>query len=40
VPGAPYYVAMAAGLLVALLVVSSALPLLSRVTQPNNARFE
>lgn len=40
VPGPAYYVAMGAGLLVALLVVSSALPLLSRVTQPNNARFE
>jgi len=40
VPGAPYYVAMVAGLLVAMLVISSALPLLSRVTQPNNARFE
>ena len=39
-PGAPYYVAMGAGLLIALLVISSALPLLRRVTQPNNARFE
>jgi hypothetical protein len=39
-PGVPYYVAMAAGLVGALVVISSALPLLRRVTQPNNARFE
>ncbi len=39
-PGAPYYLAMAAGLVVALIVTSSSLPLLRRVTQPNNARFE
>ena len=39
-PGAVYYLAMGAGLLVALMVVSSALPLIRRVTQPNSARFE
>jgi hypothetical protein len=31
---------MAAGLVAALTVVSSALPLLRRATQPDNARFE
>jgi len=39
-PGAVYYFAMGAGLLVALMVISSALPLIRRVTQPNSARFE
>jgi hypothetical protein len=39
-PGTLYYLAMGAGLLVALMVISSALPLIRRVTQPNNARFE
>jgi hypothetical protein len=39
-PGLSYYVAMGVGLVIALLVVSSALPLLRRVTQTNNARFE
>ena len=39
-PGTVYYFAMGAGLLVALMVISSALPLISRVTQPNSARFE
>jgi hypothetical protein len=39
-PGDVYYFAMGAGLLVALMVISSALPLISRVTQPNSARFE
>jgi hypothetical protein len=39
-PGLAYYIAMGAGLGIALLVISSALPLLRRVTQPNNARFE
>jgi ABC-type antimicrobial peptide transport system permease subunit len=39
-PGLAYYVAMGAGLVVALVVISSALPLLRRVTQPNGARFE
>ncbi len=39
-PGAVYYFAMGAGLLVALIVISSALPLIRRVTQPNSARFE
>jgi hypothetical protein len=31
---------MGAGLLVALMVISSALPLIRRVTQSNSARFE
>jgi hypothetical protein len=39
-PGIAYYVAMASGLVIALLIISSALPLLRRVTQPNDARFE
>jgi hypothetical protein len=39
-PGPAYYVAMGVGLVVALAVISSTLPLLARVTQPNNARFE
>jgi len=39
-PGAVYYLAMGAGLLVALMVISSALPLIRRVTQSNSARFE
>jgi hypothetical protein len=39
-PGPVYYVAMGMGLLVALAVISSTLPVLARVTQPNNARFE
>jgi hypothetical protein len=39
-PGTVYYLAMGVGLLVALLVISSALPLIRRVTQPNGARFE
>jgi hypothetical protein len=39
-PGGTYYFAMAAGLVVALMVISSALPLIRRVTQPNSARFE
>ncbi|HTV10557.1 MAG TPA: FtsX-like permease family protein [Acidimicrobiales bacterium] len=39
-PGLAYYVALGAGLVIALLVISSSLPLLRRVTQPNNARFE
>ena len=39
-PGPVYYTAMALGLVFALAVISSTLPLLARVTQPNNARFE
>ena len=39
-PGPVYYVAMGAGLVIALVVVCCALPLLNRATQPNNARFE
>jgi hypothetical protein len=39
-PGPVYYVAMGIGLMVAVAVISSTLPVLARVTQPNNARFE
>jgi hypothetical protein len=39
-PGPVYYVAMGGGLLVALAVISATLPVLARVTQPVNARFE
>jgi hypothetical protein len=39
-PGPAYFVAMALGLVVAVAVISSTLPLLARLTQPNNARFE
>lgn len=39
-PGPAYYAAMGVGLLVALVVISSTLPVLARVTRPNNARFE
>jgi hypothetical protein len=39
-PGAGYYLAMGAGLVVAVMVISSALPLIRRVTEPNSARFE
>ena len=39
-PGPSYYVAMGLGLVVALGIVTSALPLLGRATQPNSARFE
>lgn len=39
-PGPGYFLAMGVGLLVALAVVSSVLPLLGRSTQPNDARFE
>jgi len=40
VPGPAYFVALGAGLVLALAVISSTLPLLARLTQPNNARFE
>jgi hypothetical protein len=39
-PGPVYFAAMAFGLVVAVAVISSTLPLLARLTQPNNARFE
>jgi hypothetical protein len=39
-PGASYYLTMAGGLAVALLVVLATLPLLGRITQPERARFE
>lgn len=40
VPGPVYYGALGAGLAGCLLVVCATLPLLSRITQPENARFE
>lgn len=39
-PGASYYLTMAGGFAVALLVVLATLPLLGRITQPERARFE
>ncbi|WP_426503194.1 FtsX-like permease family protein [Dactylosporangium sp. McL0621] len=39
-PGAGYFATLAAGLLAALAVVLSALPLLRLLTEPDNARFE
>jgi hypothetical protein len=39
-PGHTYYLTMGAGLLVSLAVILGPLPLLSRVTVPDNARFE
>lgn len=39
-PGLAYYLALGGGLLLALVVVATALPLLGRVTRPDNARFE
>jgi hypothetical protein len=39
-PGPAYFVAMALGLVAAVAVISSTLPLLARLTQPDNARFE
>jgi sulfite exporter TauE/SafE len=39
-PGGAYYLALGVGLAVAVLVVSSALPLLGRLTRTENARFE
>jgi hypothetical protein len=39
-PGAGYYLTMAGGFAVALLVVLATLPLLGRITQPERARFE
>ena len=38
--GPPYYLAMGSGLAVALGVILLTLPLLGRITQPHNARFE
>jgi ABC-type antimicrobial peptide transport system permease subunit len=40
VPGVSYYVAMGAGLLIALMVVAVTLPVLDRVTSPDKVRFE
>jgi hypothetical protein len=39
-PGAAYYLAVAAGLLAALAVLASTLPVLRRITAPEAARFE
>lgn len=39
-PGPAYYAALGTGLVVALAVVSTALPLLARTTHPGSARFE
>jgi ABC-type antimicrobial peptide transport system permease subunit len=39
-PSPSYYLTMAGGFAVALLVVLATLPLLSRITQPERARFE
>ncbi len=39
-PGPSYYLTMAGGFAVALLVVLATLPLLGRITQPERARFE
>ena len=38
--GHVYYATMGAGLVIALLVISVTLPLLNRMTSPDNARFE
>lgn len=40
VPGIGYFVAVAVGLLVALAVMASTLPVLRRITDPETARFE
>jgi predicted lysophospholipase L1 biosynthesis ABC-type transport system permease subunit len=39
-PGPIYYLTMGAGLLVSLGVILVTLPLLGRITEPDNARFE
>jgi hypothetical protein len=39
-PGAVYYLTMGAGLVVSFGVILATLPLLNRITQPDNARFE
>ena len=39
-PGPSYYLTMAGGFAVALLVVLATLPLLGRITQPERVRFE
>jgi len=39
-PGAQYYVIVAAGLVVALAIIASTLPLLRRITGPETARNE
>jgi hypothetical protein len=35
-----YYLTMVAGLAISLAVIGLTLPLLGRITEPNNARFE
>jgi hypothetical protein len=39
-PGAVYYLTLAAGLCVSLAVILATLPLLNRITRPHNVRFE
>ncbi|HSZ41120.1 MAG TPA: FtsX-like permease family protein [Trebonia sp.] len=39
-PGSSYFLSMGVGIIVSLLVIAAALPLLNRVTDPNDARFE
>ncbi|MGH3164279.1 MAG: FtsX-like permease family protein, partial [Trebonia sp.] len=39
-PGSSYFLSMGAGVIVSLLIILAALPLLNRVTNPNDARFE
>ena len=39
-PGTAYYLTMGAGLLLSLTVIVATLPLLNRVTRPQNVRFE
>ena len=40
VPGHTYFLTMGAGLVASLLIIAASLPLLSRITGPENARFE
>jgi len=39
-PGATYYLIVFGGLAGALAIIASALPLLNRITRPENARME
>jgi len=40
VPGHTYFLTMGAGLIASLLIIAASLPLLSRITGPENVRFE
>lgn len=40
VPGGAYYLTMGVGLAASLLVILAALPLLGRITEPGNVRYE